>query len=438
MLLLAEAANPDWVSVPLVGWSHARALCELVEGHLVTQVRNREAILRAGLEEGREFTAIDSERVAAPVHRLANALRGGAGRGWTTMTAFAALPYYYYEHLVWKRFGASLRRGDFDLVHRITPLSPTTPSLLAARCRRHGIPFVVGPLNGGVPWPRAFRAARHAEQEWLSYLRGLSRCLPGSRSMRAHASAILLGSIDTWEQMPARYRDRCVYIPENGIDPARFRARRTRRAARPLRLVFVGRLVPYKGVDLLIRAAAPLVRAGAVELHVHGAGPDEARLQALVAEEGVAAGVSLHGWLDAARVPDVLADADLLGFPSIREFGGGVVLEAMAVGLVPVVVGYGGPAELVTRESGFTVDLGAAAEIVARLRDLLGRLVEQPDEIERRSEPARRRVYEWFTWSAKARQVAQVYDWVLDRTPEKPDFGMPLGAQDGRAPRGAP
>jgi glycosyltransferase involved in cell wall biosynthesis len=105
---------------------------------------------------------------------------------------------------------------------------------------------------------------------------------------------------------------------------------------------------------------------------------------------------------------------------------------------VPVVVGYGGPAELVTRESGFTVDLGAAAEIVARLRDLLGRLVEQPDEIERRSEPARRRVYEWFTWSAKARQVAQVYDWVLDRTPEKPDFGMPLGAQDGRAPRGAP
>ena len=81
MLLLAEAANPDWVSVPLVGWSHARALCELVEGHLVTQVRNREAILRAGLEEGREFTAIDSERVAAPVHRLANALRGGAGRG---------------------------------------------------------------------------------------------------------------------------------------------------------------------------------------------------------------------------------------------------------------------------------------------------------------------------------------------------------------------
>ena len=138
------------------------------------------------------------------------------------------------------------------------------------------------------------------------------------------------------------------------------------------------------------------------------------------------AGVKLDGWVEHGKVHQRLCESDVFLFPSIREFGGAVVVEAMALGLVPIVVNYGGPAETVTDATGFRVPLGSRAEIIAGLRDMLNRLAADTTSLSAMSSRAQKHALNHFTWTAKAKQVLEVYRWVLKQRADKPDFGRPF------------
>lgn len=428
VLLVAEAANPEFVSVPLIGWSLANALRKVVDAHIVTQIRNRDALLRAGLVEGVDFTAIDTEGLARPLWKASEFLRMGEGKGWTTVQAINSLSYPYFEALVWKHFGDRIKSRAFDIVHRITPLSPTIASSLSRRCKAAGVPFVLGPLNGGVPWPPGFDTERRREREWLSYVRDAYKLLPGVRGTFAAATAILVGSRHTQSEVPARHQSRTIYLPENAIDPDRFflpAAVGTRDG--PLRVCFVGRMVPYKGPDMLIEAALPLIREGRIELNMVGDGPMLPALRAMAA--GIGEAIRFHGWLKHDKVQHVLGDCDLLGFPSVREFGGGVVLEAMALGVPPLVVDYAGPGELVSIERGYKVPLASRETIVLELRRRLREIADDRSGLADRGREARNWVEATSTWPRRAEQIAGIYNWVLGNTqsrpsPFEPDSGV--------------
>lgn len=424
VLLIAEAANPEWVSVPLVGWSIANALRSVADVHIVTQVRNRPAILRAGLVEGQDFTAIDTETLMRPLWKVAEKLRGGAGKGWTTLAAIGALSYPLFERMVWKQFGGAIKAGDFDIVHRVTPLSPTAPSSLAGRCARAGVPFVVGPVNGGIPWPPGFDSERRREKEWLSYIRGAYKLLPGIRRTWREAAAVVVGSRSTATELPAAAAGKTVYVPENAIDPGRFADCDVPGRYDALKLCFIGRLVPYKGPDIAIEAAADLLRAGQASLTIVGDGPMMASLRALAERLGVTAAVTFAGWVEHRDIPRLVSDQSVFLFPSIREFGGGAVIEAMALGLVPIVVDYGGPGEIVSSDSGFRLPLGNREALVAQARSLLSEIAAGAHDLAGIAARGRDRVERLYTWQRKAHQLVEVYAWLHGQRQGPPEFGF--------------
>ena len=414
VLILAENCNPEWPSLPIVGYKYARALTQVAEVTLATHVRNRPNIEKANDSElaGR-VTFIDNEWIARPLYNVAKLLRGGTQVAWSTNQIMAYLPYLAFERQALRHFRPQLKAGGFDIVHRITPMSPTLPSYAAGRTAQ---PFVIGPLNGNLAWPEAYRGEQKREREGLRRLRDIYRYLPYSRSTFTKSAAILAAFPHTIADLPAALADRIVDFPEIGFDQDLFHP--GDRAAPfsgtgPKHFLFAGRLVPYKVPEAAVRAFAGSDVLKSHVLHILGDGPELPRLQAIVAEAGAGDRILFEGRKSQAEVAEAMRRADAFVFPSIRELGAGVVIEAMACGTLCIVTDYGAPGHLAAGERGVRVPLRPLDGLVEGYRAAMEGCIAAPDRQAAIAAAGRDWAHAHFTWAAKAAHTAPIYADVL-------------------------
>lgn len=416
--MLAEDCNPDWTSLPIVGYKFAREISKHADVTLVTQIRNQPNLDRDGCGNA-ELVYIDTEEFAAPLHKLISLMRGGQqDTGWTFSTGFSYLHSLYYEWKIWRQYRSALRSGKFDVVHRLTPMTPTHPSLMALHSP---VPFVLGPLNGGLLWPAAFQAELQREREWLSYFRNVYKFLPLIKSTYTKSDAILAAFAHTIADLPAEVRSKIINYPEVGIDPALFSAP-SRSPKERMTILYAGRLVPYKLPEVVVRtfAASPILRQH--RLIVVGEGPERERLEAIVAEHHLEASVEIVGRKSQAEVGELMRQADIFAFPSIRELGAGVVIEAMACGMAPVVVDYGGPADLVQPGCGVKVPMGNLEQLVQGFTHELEQLVQHPDQVAAYGKAAHDHAMRYYSWEAKAKQTLEIYEQLISDRRLAPDL----------------
>ena len=412
ILALVPDCNPYGVSMPYVTYSHAAALAHLHDVALVTGSPSEDAVRRAKAP----FRTIEVVRMPLLEPIYAWCLRRIFKYNYDTqvLTAFGYPFSLAFEWHAWRQLRRRVIAGEFDVVLRLMPMTPVLPSPFAFFLRKRPIPFVIGPLNGGLPWPPGFRQLDN-QKEWISDLRNLYQHLPFARSTYRHAAAIIAASSQTYAEFAA-YRDKLFFVPEPGIsDSSCFRDSRSSEPGAKLELIFVGGLVPRKACDLALRAAAPLLQRDLARFTVVGDGPERHGLEQLARSLGIEKVVLFCGWLSHAEVLRHLRSADVFVFPSLRDNGAGVVFEALGSGAVPVVADFGGPGDIVHPEVGYRVALTNESDIVAQMEKILTDLEGNRDLLECLRRQGMAYVRESLTWDAKARATTRVLHWVAGR-----------------------
>src|SRR5207245_70056 len=257
ILVLDPGGNPEIASMPYVTYSHAAALAQLHDVALVVGLPTEDPLRRADAP----FRTIEVVRMPLLERIYAWSLRRIFKYNFDTqvLTAFLYPFSLAFEWRAWRQLRRRIFAGEFDVVLRILPMSPVIPSPFAFFLRGGPIPFVIGPLNGGLPWPSGFSQLEN-QKEWISNLRNLYRYLPFARSTYRDAAAIIAASSQTYAEFAA-YRDKLFFVPEPGIARSLCSddSRSSEHGAK-LELIFVGGLVPRKACDLALRAVASIVR----------------------------------------------------------------------------------------------------------------------------------------------------------------------------------
>lgn len=297
---------------------------------------------------------------------------------------------------------------NIDVIHQPIPVSPKGPSLVFG----FGVPVIIGPMNGGMTYPPAFR---HMQSDFSRAFVWLGRrvadfinlVLPG----KFYADVLLVANERTKQALPKWRRGEVRMLAENGVDLKVWQVSETKRSSSfdLKHFVFMGRLVDWKCVDILISAFRDLLASTDAMLHIIGDGPMRSELESQVAYEGIKEYVIFHGWLTQQQCAELLADCDVFVLPSVWECGGAVVLEAMALSLPVITTDWGGPADYVDDTCGILVAPHSRQSMIAGFSSAMKQLADSPPLASQMGVAGRKKIEALYDWNRKIDLILDIY-----------------------------
>lgn len=490
VLFIVEQCNPEWPSVPLVAYNLWNELAKIANVHLVTHERNRSALeqrpwcssyeLNNNCNVHRKIDYIEESSLIKHYYKVISFVLGEDGTNWPLYHALSYPIYSSFNHQVYKKFAHRVNSGEFDIVHAFTPVLPRYPvsisRIMTRPVEQNGkisineprVPFVLGPVNGGLPFPIAFQKMAQKEGGHFNFLRKFIHYIPNYNTTYLNASLILAGSRYTQSLIVEKFpntKDRIELFHENGVTkeffqtgykgyPLLYNYNKYKSVLnslskyniyirkKPLQLLFAGRLVAYKGAHLVLLAlsifyAQKQLRQNSKKLfNLHlsistnakrqfmqnsdyatltivGEGPEYSMLKKQVVKLGIENCVKFTGQKKPHEMKSFYNESDVFVFPSIREFGGAVVLEAMASGLTCIVVNHGGIGEYIDESCGIKIDPLSSEYIIQKIVDALVYLDSERSVMKKYSYNAVEKAKKYI-WSEKARSIIKYYAEIIN------------------------
>jgi glycosyltransferase involved in cell wall biosynthesis len=314
------------------------------------------------------------------------------------------LPFYVRARR-WIR--ARQRAGEqFDIAHQVIPVAMRYPSPAAGL----GLPLVIGPVGGSLESPPGFTGEEGATP-WWQKLRQLDawRIRHDRLLRRTYESAdCVIGIADYVADFLSELRiQRLEIMSETAVHDVPPSVDRAQRRG-TTRLLHVGRTVRTKGLRDVIRSLAEL-RDLDIHLDVVGDGNDRQACEELAAELDVEGVVTFHGKLPRAEVDAFYERADIFVFPSYREPGGNVSLEAMSFGLPVVICRRGGPGANVDDSCAIRLEAVSPEQLAADCARAVRTLVTDRELRLRMGAAGREHVAEHHLWAHRVARLRSLY-----------------------------
>lgn len=350
ILLSAFACDPLFGSDEEVGWRWAENLAK--RGHhvsVITRDSHRAAIEQRVAETGE----------CALVHFIYHDIP------WlhSLLRRINRRNHIYYYFWQWSAASKALSLSSqyrWDVVHHVTWVSIRQPSFMW----RLPLRFIFGPVAGGDEIPAGYARRFSLKERVVEVVRaGANRVVrldPLMRTTYDRAHRVLVTSRQQIALLPKSVQSRAEVVLAIGtnVDDICPVALKTEgdRTPNPPRFLFAGRLIGWKGMHIGLRAFAQILkREPQATLTIVGDGVDRVRLEGVAADLGIAQAVIWRGWMSKAELAAAYADFDLLFYPSLRDSGAFVVLEALEAGLPVVCFDLGGPGVIVDETCGEAV-----------------------------------------------------------------------------------
>lgn len=351
IVVFAYACEPGKGSEPGAGWALAQMIATFAEVHVITRENNADKVEEAhpSLPNHDRMTF---SFVEGPVwaRRLKKGQRG--------------IRFY---HSLWQL--AALREAR--RLHASNPFAAAwhitiANAWLGSTGGRLGIPFIFGPVGGGVTAPWRLVRALGWRASLFEVGRIAARMLwrnlnPLAHSALKRATLVLVQNKETLAWLPRRYQSKAV-IFQNSVMEAEVSPPHVRLPRSPV-ACFAGRLNTWKGAAIAIRTVASTPDWRLILL---GEGPEHARLQALAHELEVADRVEFRGRVPHPELFRVMCEeSDAFLFPSLHDDAALAVAEAVACGLPVICLDIGGT-PVIAGERAIAIDPHGAPKTVVK------------------------------------------------------------------------
>lgn len=414
VLSSAYACNPNpmgnialYPGEAITGWNLISQLSRFHEIYVITMSQNRpdiEEAVRNGELLGVKFYYVDLPIWMRPLK-------------WAE---FGIRIYYYLWQISAWRFAKKIHQEfHFDVAHHVTFGNDWMPSFIGAFLP---VPFIWGPVGGGQRTPESFLkqysfTGRLAETS-RSFAQWIGRNFFPHKKCINKAKAILVCNYETRDKIPKQFLNKVHLFPVNGISEEYLNKDFQKQNPDDKFLILTaGRLHRLKGFAIAIKSFHEFSKKYRNSiLEIVGKGHEENSLKRLVKDLQVEERIKFAPWLSRDKLLEKMRESDVFLFPSFRDGGGAVVVEAMASGIPVICLNTGGPGFHIQDEWGIKIEPKSPEYAINEMAKALERLYLDKDLRIRLGQAARKRAEEFYLWDRLGEKMQGIYEEALKQT----------------------